>query len=236
MQLWMLLDNFFPKSEATSPKMTTTTSTRVKLNASFWRHNYCVPFSEDIIPSSLFLKHRHFLVLDIETQQLVQEVGGWDHVDKLGVSVACAYDSKSDQFLVFKENELKKLIDLCEDRLVVGYNVRGFDLPVLVPYGLEIKRLDVFDIMYDIETLTRQRFLKLEAVARGTLGTGKSGDGLLAVEWWKTGQIQKIIDYCLQDVKVTRDIFQFGRQNGFIKIQRSAEATDKVRQVPVQWN
>jgi DEAD/DEAH box helicase domain-containing protein len=216
--------------------MASSPTTRIKLNASFWKHASCIPFSEDVVPSSLFLKHRHFLVIDIETQRLVQEVGGWDHVDKLGVSIACAYDSKTDEFLSFRENELKKLIDLCEERLVIGYNIRGFDLPVLVPYGLNPKDLDVFDIMYDLEALTRQRFLKLEAVARGTLGTGKSADGLLAVEWWKSGQIQKIIDYCIQDVRVTRDIFQFGRQNGFVRIKRSAEEDAKVVQVPVQWN
>jgi DEAD/DEAH box helicase domain-containing protein len=215
---------------ADSPKGS---STRIKLNASFWKHGYCVPFSEDVIPSSLFLKNRHFLVLDIETQRLVQDVGGWDHIDKLGVSVACAYDSRTDEFISFREHELPKLIELCEERLVVGYNIRGFDLPVLVPYGLKIKRVEAFDIMYDLEALTRQRFLKLEAVARGTLGTGKSADGLQAVEWWKQGEIQKIIDYCMMDVKVTRDVFQFGRQNGFVRIQRSEE---NVTQVPVQWN
>jgi DEAD/DEAH box helicase domain-containing protein len=208
-------------------------TTRIKLNPSYWRHTYSVPFSEDVVPSSLFLKHRHFLVIDIETQNLVQDVGGWDHIDKLKISVACAYDSKTDQFLSFRENELKNLNDLCEERLVIGYNIRGFDLPVMAAYGLDLKRLDVFDIMYDLETLTRQRFLKLEAVARGTLGTGKSADGLQAVEWWKKGEIDKIIEYCLQDVKVTRDVFQFGRQNGFIRIQRSEE---KITEVPVQWN
>jgi len=208
-------------------------TTRIKIGGSYWKHHYSVPFSEDVSPSSLFLKHRHYLVLDIETQRLVQEVGGWDHVDKLGVSVACAYDSKTDQYYSFLENELKKLIELCEERLVVGYNVRGFDLPVLVPYGLEIKHVDVFDIMYDLEALTRQRFLKLEHVARGTLGTGKSADGLKAVEWWKAGEVQKIIDYCMQDVKVTKDVFNHGRQNGFVKIQRSDE---NIAQVPVQWN
>ena len=87
--------------------------------------------------------------------------------------------------------------------------------------------------MYDLQPLTRQQFLKLEAVARCTLGAGKSADGLLAVEWWKKGEIQKIIDYCIQDVKVTRDVFNFGRQNGFVRIQRSEE---KIVDVPVQWN
>lgn len=215
---------------------TAKTTTRIKLALSFWKHHYNVPFSEDITPSSLFLKHRDFLVLDLETKQLVQDVGGWDHVDKLGVSVACAYDSKTDTFTSYMENELGKLITLCEERLIVGYNVRGFDLPVLVPYGLDLKGLDVFDIMYDLEALTRQRFLKLEYVARGTLGTGKSADGLKAVEWWKQGEIAKLIEYCTQDVRVTRDVFQFGRQNGFVKIQRTEGADSNISQVPVQWN
>lgn len=206
---------------------------RVKLNPSFWKHGFCVPFSEDIVPSSLFLKNRHYLVLDIETKQLVQDVGGWEHIEKLGVSVACAYDSKTDQFLSFTEDRLSDLVKLCTERLIVGYNIRGFDLPVLVPYGLVLKGLDVFDIMYDLETLTRQRFLKLETVAQGTLGVGKSADGLQAVEWYKQGKIQQIIDYCLQDVRVTRDIFQHGRTHGHVKLHR-AEGPPK--EVAVHWN
>jgi len=174
------------------------------------------------------------LVFDVETQRLVQDVGGWDHIDKLGVSVACAYDSKTDEFLAFKEDELGKLIDLMSNRLVIGYNIRGFDIPVLAPYGLKSGKLDVFDIMYDLEALTRQRYLKLEAVAQGTLGTGKTADGLMAVEWWKQGQIQKLIDYCTMDVKVTRDVFNFGRQNGFVRIQRSENSTPT--DVKVQWS
>ena len=84
-----------------------------------------------------------------------------------------------------------------------------------------------------LDETTRQRYLKLEALAMGTLKTGKSADGLKAVEWWKAGKVQKIIDYCMQDVKGTRDIFQFGRQNGFITIHNS---DTNIREVPVQWN
>lgn len=207
--------------------------TRIRLNPSYWKHWKNVPFSEDIVPSSLFLKNNHYLIIDVETKKLVQEVGGWDHVDKLGISVACAYDSKTESYLSYKENELHKLIELCEKRLVIGYNIRGFDLPVMVPYGLNINKIDAFDIMYDLEALTRQRFLKLETVAQGTLGVGKSADGLLAVEWYKKGEIQKIIDYCLQDVKVTHDIFEYGRKNGLVKLARS---DGNNAEVPVQWN
>jgi len=209
---------------------------RIRIHPSYWQHPYSVPFSEDIVPSSLFLKHSHFVIFDLETQQLVQEVGGWDYVHKLKPSIVCAYDSKSDQFLSYQEHELKELFTLLENRLVIGYNIRGFDLLVLSSYGLDPKKLDIFDIMYDLETLTRQRYLKLESIAQGTLGVGKLADGLQAVEWWKTGQIQKITDYCMQDVKITRDIFQYGRTHGFIRIQQSLKKESKVRQIEVQWN
>ncbi len=206
---------------------------RIRLNPSYFRHLNAVPFSEDVVPTSLFLKNHHYLVVDLETQNLVQDVGGWDHIDKLKISVACAYDSKTDQFLTFREHEMAKLNQLCQERLVIGYNIRGFDLIILEAYGLEVSKLDVFDIMYDVQTLTRQKYLKLESLAMATLGAGKSADGLLAVEWWKKGEIDKIIEYCLQDVKVTRDIFEYGRKKGLIKIRR-ADGSDT--EVKVNWN
>ena len=209
---------------------------RTKLNPSFWNHQFCVPFSEDVIPSSLFLKNRHFLIVDIETKNTFDDVGGYANINKLEISVACAYDSKTDQFVSFLENELDALFDLCYDRLVIGYNIRGFDLPVMAAYGLKIKRLDVFDLMQDLETLTRQRYLKLNHVARGTLGETKSADGLQAIEWWKQGRIDLIREYCLQDVKVTRDIFNFGRTNGMVKIQRGDGPDARIQDVPVLWN
>jgi DEAD/DEAH box helicase domain-containing protein len=214
----------------------TKSSVRIKLSSSFWNHRFCIPFSEDVVPSSLFLKHRNFLIVDVETQHLAQEVGGWDHLDQLRVSIACAYDSKTDQFLTFREHELKSLIELCKERLVVGFNIRGFDLPVMSPYGLDPKELDIFDLMLDLETRTRQRYLKLEAVAQGTLGVGKLADGLKAVEWWKAGEIEKIIEYCLLDVKITRDIFLFGRERGFVKVMRASQPTPIALEIPVQWN
>ena len=206
---------------------------RIRLNPSYWKHLNAVPFSEDIVPSSLFLRNKHFLVFDLETQNLVQDVGGWGNIDKLKISVACAYDSKTDQYLTFRENEIQKLNDLCEERLVIGYNIRGFDLIILQAYGLSLEKLDVFDIMYDVQTLTRQKFLKLETIAQGTLNVGKSADGLMAVEWWKAGKMDEIIKYCQQDVQVTKDIFDYGRKHGLVKLRRADGSDVPVR---VNWN
>lgn len=206
---------------------------RIRLNPSYWKHLNAVPFSEDVVPSSLFLRNRHYLVVDLETQNLVQDVGGWGHIDQLKISVACAWDSKTNEMLTFTEDKIKDLNDLCEQRLVIGYNIRGFDLIILQAYGLNLEKLDVFDLMYDVQTLTRQKFLKLETLAMGTLNVGKSADGLQAVEWWKSGELDKIIHYCKQDVQVTKDVFEYGRKNGHVKLRR-ADGSDT--EVKVNWN
>lgn len=208
------------------------TKARIRLAQSYWMHDFAVPFSEDVQPASLFLRNRHYLVVDIETQKIAQDVGGWDHIDKLGVSVACAYDSKTGEFLAYRENELEKLNKLCKERLVVGYNIIGFDLKVLTAYGFDPKRFDVFDIMLDVQQTSGWRYVKLDAIAKATLGSEKSADGLQAVEWYKQGKIDKIIEYCQKDVEITRDVFAYGMKNGHIKI---AKADGSAATFGVQW-
>ena len=211
---------------------TSNKKSRIRLSPSYWAHPFTVPFSEDVSPASLFLKNRHYLIVDVETQKIAQDVGGWGNIDKLGVSVACAYDSKTGEFLAYRENELDKLNKLCKERLVIGYNIIGFDLKVLSAYGFDSRKFDVFDIMLDVENVSGRRFIKLDSIAKGTLGSEKSADGLQAVEWYKRGEIEKIIQYCMKDVEITRDIFVHGMKHGQIKISKAeGESTT----VPVQW-
>jgi DEAD/DEAH box helicase domain-containing protein len=209
-------------------------ASRVKLGASFWSHDLSLPLGSDLSPASLFQKNKDFLIVDIETKTLVDAVGGWKNFKQLEVSIACAYDSRTDEFLTYRENELAKLAELCKDRLVIGYNVIGFDLPVLEKYGVPpISELDVFDIMLDFQNVSGWKFVKLEKIAQATLGTGKSADGIMAVEWWKTGEVDKIIEYCLQDVKVTRDVFLHGLNKGFLEVMKADESKAKFN---VNWS
>ncbi len=197
---------------------------RVKLSASFWSHDLSVPLGSDLSPASLFQNHQDFLVVDIETKTLVEAVGGWKNFKQLEVSVACAYDSKTKKFHSYTEDKLGELVKLAQERLLVGYNLVGFDLPILEKYGLPpVKELDVFDIMLDVHNVSGWKFVKLEKIAQATLGTGKSADGLMAVEWWKQGQVDKIIEYCLKDVEVTRDVFLHGLNQGYVEIMKADE-------------
>ena len=152
---------------------------------------------------------------------------------RLGVSVADAYRYDTDEFVVFTEDTIDGLIDLLgEASLVVGYNILGFDYRVLSAYtDHNLEELPTFDIMFDLEARLGFR-PKLDSVVSATLGEAKTADGLQAVEWWRSGEVQRIIDYCRDDVRVTRDLYDFGKRNRWVYVTRFG---GKPRRVEVDW-
>jgi len=150
------------------------------------------------------------LVFDIETQNTFAETN--NDFKKLKVSVVSVCRTDTEEYMSFTESELGKLWQLMEKaERVIGYNSEHFDLPVLNNYYLgNLLTLPHLDIMAKIKESLGIR-LKLADVAAATLdGVNKSADGLQAVRWWREGKIDEIKKYCEQDVKVTRDLYQFG--------------------------
>ncbi|MGC9521517.1 MAG: ribonuclease H-like domain-containing protein, partial [Anaerolineae bacterium] len=123
--------------------------------------------------------------------------------------------------------------DLSEADLVVGYNLYGFDYPVLQHYTDEIvlAELPTVDMMVEIQRRLGFR-LKLDSIATATLNMQKSADGLQAVRWWREGRVDEIIAYCRQDVEVTRQIYEFGKQNRYIQYY---DRQFRIKKVPVSW-
>jgi DEAD/DEAH box helicase domain-containing protein len=74
--------------------------------------------------------------------------------------------------------------------------------------------------------------ISLDNLASATLDAPKSADGLQALAWWKQGRIDEIAAYCEQDVRITRDLYLFGRRNGYLLFTN--KAGQKVR-VPASW-
>jgi DEAD/DEAH box helicase domain-containing protein len=156
---------------------------------------------------------RHEIVLDIETQNTFQDVGVYNPA-LLQVSLVGCYFYETDTFESFLEEDLPKLWPRLErtDR-VIGYNLFGFDYPCLQSYYTgDFRKIPTVDLMLEIEKRIGFR-VKLDDVAQATLGMGKSGHGLLAVEYWKKGELDKLRDYCLQDVRVTRDVYEHALNN-----------------------
>jgi len=160
---------------------------------------------------------RREIVLDIETRNTFQDVGAYNP-SLLKISLIGVYFYETDTFETFLEEDLPKLWPRLEksDR-IIGYNLLGFDYPCMQTYYTgDLMSLPTLDVMIEIEKRIGHR-VKLDDVAKATLGVGKSGHGLMAVEYWKNGEIDKLRDYCLQDVRVTRDVYEHALKNGFVR-------------------
>ncbi len=178
-------------------------------------------------------KALHYGVLDIETRRSAKQVGGWHRADRMGVSCAVLYDSVSGEFHTYLQDDMAALeTHLKSLDLVVGFNILRFDYKVLSGLSpFNFQGLPTLDLLMSVHERLGYR-LSLDHLARQTLGTEKSADGLMALEWWKEGKLDKIIEYCTQDVRVTRDLFVFGCENDFLVFKNKAGC--QVR-VPVKW-
>ena len=165
--------------------------------------------------SNLFFIMLNKIVLDLETQKEFSEVGGRSKPRLLKVSVVGVYLYLEDKYSIFEERELQKLGELlaAADQ-IIGFNIRQFDLRVLQPYmDFALEKIPCLDLLEEVEKALGHR-VGLDAVASATLGAGKSGTGLNAIRLWKAGQIEELKKYCLKDVELTRNIYEYGRQHG----------------------
>jgi DEAD/DEAH box helicase domain-containing protein len=76
--------------------------------------------------------------------------------------------------------------------------------------------------------------MALDHLAVETLHRSKSGDGLQALEWYKQGEMEKLSDYCLKDVEITKAIFEYGLEKGHI-VYRTKQEDQRVL-LRVDWN
>ncbi len=153
------------------------------------------------------------IVFDIETQNSFAEVE--NDMKKFKISVVSIYRYDTDKFESFTENELSKLWPILEkaDR-IIGYNSEHFDLPILMNYYLgDLTKIPHLDLMKIVKESLGIR-LKLADLAEATLDNiQKSADGLQAIKWYREGKIDEIKKYCEQDVNVTKQLYEFGRDN-----------------------
>ena len=165
----------------------------------------------------------HYVVFDLETRRSAEEVGGWGHAGRMGVSVGVAYDSASDRFLTFTEESIDGLLALLQRaELVVGFNNRRFDNLVLSAYtDAELSRLPTLDILQQVRDRLGYR-LSLDHLAEHTLGVQKSGNGLMALEWFRQGDMKLLADYCRKDVEITRDLYRFGLTHNHLLFRNKA--------------
>jgi DEAD/DEAH box helicase domain-containing protein len=172
------------------------------------------------------------LVLDLETQKSFDEVGGRNNFHLLRVSVLCLYSYERDAFECFTEWEVPGLLPtLTASRLIVGFNIKRFDYAVMSPYFKKpLDRLPTLDLLEEVANALGHR-VSLNALATETLGTAKLGNGLDALEYWKRGELEKLKTYCREDVRITRDLYEYGKTHGRLYYRKDGER----REVTVRW-
>jgi hypothetical protein len=89
----------------------------------------------------------------------------------------------------------------------------------------------MLDIMYEVMYSCGKRF-KLDYLAEGTLGAKKTADGLMAVEFFRQGRIDELIEYCRQDVKITKDLYDYGNKHGYLICKKYGT----LEKIPVYWH
>jgi DEAD/DEAH box helicase domain-containing protein len=176
----------------------------------------------------------NLVFFDLESQNLFQDVGGRHNIEKLRLSCGVTFSTERNDFTVYWEKDAPALIEELKtaDR-VIGFNLIGFDYQVLRPYapGFNFASLRTLDLLQDIHRTLGFR-LSLDSIAEASLGATKSADGLKAVEWFRAGELEKVAEYCKVDVDITRRVYEFGRNNGFVHYRSKLGSKLKVA---VNW-
>lgn len=170
------------------------------------------------------------VVIDFETQHVFREVGG--DVAKLRISVAGLYDYATDTYHAIMEDEIKKIFPYLENASqIIGFNSVHFDLPVLNPYYVgNLLDLPSLDLMHAVEHHLGHR-VSLDNLLKETLGTQKTGHGLQAVNFFHEGKIEELKDYCLADVRLTKELYEYGKKHREIYYR----STNGRGRIPVPW-
>ncbi len=152
------------------------------------------------------------VVFDVETKNAFADVDSYDPA-KLGISFVGVYRSDTNEYLSFWENNLHEMWPIFEAAdEVIGYNSKDFDYPALAPhYPGDLFKLPTLDLLEVVNDSLGRR-IKLDSIAVATLGKGKIGNGLDAVRYWRNQELDKLERYCIEDVRVTWDVYTFAKK------------------------
>lgn len=168
------------------------------------------------------------IVFDIETMGDIRDF------DNLKLTVVSIYEYETNKYTSFEEHELSALWPILEkcERLI-GYNSEHFDIPILNKYYAgDLGVIPHLDLLKVIKESSGKRY-KLDDIAKATLQIQKSADGLQAMKWWQEGKKEEVKKYCEQDVKVTKEIYDYGAKNKMIYFPT---LTGDIQPLPVKFD
>jgi hypothetical protein len=176
---------------------------------------------------------KNIVYFDLETQKAAEEVGGWSHISKMGMSIGVTFSATRGDYKIYGEKQVNDLLtDLQRADLVVGFNILRFDYEVLHGYtSFDLSQLPTLDMMVELQNKLNHR-LSLDSIATATFGVEKTAEGLQAIRWFKDGRLAEIAEYCCYDVKITKLVHEYGQRH---KQLHYSNRFGKKMTVPVGW-
>ncbi len=160
------------------------------------------------------------IVFDIETKNFFNDPGvGRDNFDALNISVVGAYSYEKDAYFCFEEDQISEMNELFGGaQTIIGFSSNRYDIPVLNRYlTCDLWQKERVDLLEEIEVGIGRR-VSLESLAKANLGRGKSGHGSHAITLYNEGRISELKSYCLDDVKITKELYDIARKTGALMV------------------
>ncbi|TSC70526.1 MAG: DEAD/DEAH box helicase domain-containing protein [Parcubacteria group bacterium Gr01-1014_49] len=154
-------------------------------------------------------------------------VRGRIDVSEQELTVVAIHDSETGEYSAYEKEELHKLWPILERAdMLIGFNSDTFDIPLLNRYYPgDLSRLRSLDLLSEVQKVLGRR-IRLQSLAEATLGKGKSGDGLKAGDWWREGKKDKVREYCIEDVRLTRGLYDYALAHGVLKFKDLRDIRD----------
>jgi len=180
-----------------------------------------------------WIQVKNIVYFDLETQKSAEEVGGWSHISKMGMSIGVTFSTARGDYKIYGEKQVNDLLaDLQRADLVVGFNNLRFDYEVLHGYtSFDLRQLPTLDMMVELQNKLNHR-LSLDSIATATFGVEKTAEGLQAIRWFKDGRLAEIAEYCCYDVKITKLVHEYGQHHRQLHY---SNRFGKKMTVPVSW-
>ncbi len=176
---------------------------------------------------------KNIVYFDLETQKSADEVGGWNHISAMRMSVGVTFSTVRGDYRIYGEKMVDELLmELQRADLVVGFNHLRFDYEVLHGYtSMDLRQLPTLDMMVELQN-TLQHRLSLDSLATATFGLEKTAEGLQAIQWFREGKMLEVAEYCCYDVKLTKLVHEYGAKHKQLHYQNRF---GKKMTVPVNW-
>lgn len=166
------------------------------------------------------------ITFDIETANTLPSLARQD-VLRLDLAVVAIHDSATGEFSSYTQEELPKLWPILEKAdTLIGFNSDTFDIPLLNKYYPgDLTKIRSIDLLVEVQKALGRR-IRLQSLAEATLKVGKSGDGLQSVRWWQEGLYDKVREYCIMDVRITRQLYDHALEKGALKYKDLKDVRD----------